>query len=204
MPVIAGPMELARRYRTSYQRPPGSHITSQERYKTNQHSGIRRASARRAKRRWSDSSLQVEDPKASGTPTCVATTCATFLGSAAVVAAHSIMQSGPLTKALVVSAWHLHSEPPPSITLSERSRTDRQSSWSVAAPLLCCVHGSATSERAASCSHRVRPRVPRWPSGLCTATLRDDVGLSQRPAACSRRTQRWGHGCGRLGRYTVA
>ena len=34
MPVIAGPMELARRYRTSYQRPPGSHITSQERYKT--------------------------------------------------------------------------------------------------------------------------------------------------------------------------
>ena len=34
MPVIAGSIELARRYRTSYQRPPGSHITSQERYKT--------------------------------------------------------------------------------------------------------------------------------------------------------------------------
>ena len=34
MPVIAGPMELARRYRTSYQRPPSSHITRQERYKT--------------------------------------------------------------------------------------------------------------------------------------------------------------------------
>ena len=34
MPVIAGSIELARRYRTSYQRPRGSHITSQERYKT--------------------------------------------------------------------------------------------------------------------------------------------------------------------------
>ena len=34
MPVIAGWIELARRYRTSYQRPPGSNVTSQERYKT--------------------------------------------------------------------------------------------------------------------------------------------------------------------------
>ena len=34
MPVIAGSIELARRYRTSYQQPPGSHITSQERYTT--------------------------------------------------------------------------------------------------------------------------------------------------------------------------
>ena len=33
MPIIAGSIELARRYRTSYQRPPSSHITSQERYK---------------------------------------------------------------------------------------------------------------------------------------------------------------------------
>ena len=34
VPVIAGSIELARRYRTSYQRPPGSNVTSQERYKT--------------------------------------------------------------------------------------------------------------------------------------------------------------------------
>ena len=34
MPVIAGSIELARRYRTSYQQPPDSHITSQERYET--------------------------------------------------------------------------------------------------------------------------------------------------------------------------
>ena len=56
-----------------------------------QHSGIRRASARRAKRRWSDSSLQVEDPKASGTPTSLANTCTIFPGSATTMAAHSIM-----------------------------------------------------------------------------------------------------------------
>ena len=34
MPVIAGSIELARRYRTSYQRPSGSNVTSPERYKT--------------------------------------------------------------------------------------------------------------------------------------------------------------------------
>ena len=56
-----------------------------------QHSGIRRASARRAKRRWSDSSLQVEDPKASGTPTSLASISATYLGSATTMAAHSMM-----------------------------------------------------------------------------------------------------------------
>ena len=56
-----------------------------------QHSGNHRASARRAKKRWSDSSLQVEDPKASGTPTSLPNTCATFLGSETTMAAHSIM-----------------------------------------------------------------------------------------------------------------
>ena len=49
------------------------------------------ASARRAKRRWSDSSLQVEDPKASGTPTSLAVTFATFSGSATIAVAHFIM-----------------------------------------------------------------------------------------------------------------
>ena len=34
MPVIAGWIELDRRYPTSYQRPPDSIVTSQERYKT--------------------------------------------------------------------------------------------------------------------------------------------------------------------------
>ena len=34
VPVIAGSIELAWRYRTSYQRPPDSIVTSQERYKT--------------------------------------------------------------------------------------------------------------------------------------------------------------------------
>ena len=56
-----------------------------------QHFAIRRASAHRAKKRWSDSSLQVEDPKASGTPTSLAVTCATFLGLTTVAVAHSIM-----------------------------------------------------------------------------------------------------------------
>ena len=56
-----------------------------------QHFAIWRASARRAKKRWSDSSLRVEDPKASGTPTSLAVTCATFLGSSTIAVAHSIM-----------------------------------------------------------------------------------------------------------------
>ena len=50
MPVIAGSIELARRYRTRYQRPPGSHITSQERYKTTSILAFAVASVRRAKR----------------------------------------------------------------------------------------------------------------------------------------------------------
>ena len=44
-----------------------------------------------SQKRWSDSSLQVEDPKASGTTTSLANTYATFLGSATTIAAHSIM-----------------------------------------------------------------------------------------------------------------
>ena len=44
-----------------------------------------------SQKRWSDSSLQVEDPKASGTPTSLANTCATFTGSATTMTAHSIM-----------------------------------------------------------------------------------------------------------------
>ena len=54
---------------------------------------FRRASVRRARRDGvtSDSSLQVEDPKASGTPTSLANTCATFTGSATTMTAHSIM-----------------------------------------------------------------------------------------------------------------
>ena len=71
---------------------------------------------------------------------------------------------------LFFSAQHLHSDAQPSSTLSERSRTDDQSSQLVAAPLFCwcCAHSSAASERAASYTHRVRPWVPRWPSGLST------------------------------------
>ena len=47
-----------------------------------------------SQKRWSDSSLQVEDPKASGTPTSLANTCAIFPGSATTMAAHSIMLHG--------------------------------------------------------------------------------------------------------------
>ena len=65
---------------------------------------IRRVSGRRGKKRWSDSSLQVEDPKASATPTSLPTACATFLGSATIVVAHSIKKETTLTKALNVSA----------------------------------------------------------------------------------------------------
>ena len=155
-----------------------------------QHSGIRRASARRAKRRWSDSSLQVEDPKASGTPTCLAVTSATFLSSATILVDHDNMNHELSERRSTTSARHHDSEPQPSSMWSERSRTVTQSSQLVAAPLSCCACGTATSERAASCSHRVRPRVPRWLHGLSAAILRDDTGLSQRPAACSRCTQR--------------
>ena len=74
----------------------------------------RRVSERRGKKRWSDSSLQVEDPKASGTPTCLAVTCATFPSSATIVVDRSIMQNGSLTKVLNVSARYLHSDAQPS------------------------------------------------------------------------------------------
>ena len=165
---------------------------------------ICRASGRRGKKRWSDSSLQVEDPKASVAPTCLAITCATFPSSVTILLDHDNMNHELSERRSTTSARDHDSEPQPSSMWSERSRTVTQSSQLVAAPLSCCACGTANSESREPCSHRVRPWVPRWPSGLSTATLRDDFGLPHRPAACPRRTQRWGHGYGRLGRYEVA
>ena len=85
-----------------------------------QHSGIRRASARRAKRRWSDSSLQVEDLKASGTPTSLASTCATFLGSATTMAGRSIMVCALCQRRSLASAQACSSDLPSSCAYSER------------------------------------------------------------------------------------
>ena len=91
-----------------------------------------RASGRRAKKRWSDSSLQVEDPKASATPTSLPTTCATFLGSATIVVAHSTWRMDLSHK----GARRLRSAPAPrapvhtdsaaqSVTLRGRQRRHR-------------------------------------------------------------------------------
>ena len=107
---------------------PTSVITSQERYAKPpikySVSGICRASARRAKRRWSDSSLQVEDPKASGTPTSLANTCATFPGSATTMAAHSIMVCALCQRRSLASAQACSSDLPSSCAYSERYRND--------------------------------------------------------------------------------
>ena len=57
-----------------------------------------------SQKRWSDSSLQVEDPKASGTPTSLANTFATFTGSATTMTAHSIMVCALSQRRLLASA----------------------------------------------------------------------------------------------------
>jgi hypothetical protein len=122
-----------------------------------QHSGIRRASARRAKRRWSDSSLQVEDPKASGTPTSLASTWTTFAGSATTMAAHSIMICALCQRRSLASAQACSSDLPSSCAYSERYRKDGRPLWMVLSALIRSAYVSAASDRAASCSCRVRP-----------------------------------------------
>ena len=69
-----------------------------------QHSGIRCGKRPPSQKRWSDSSLQVEDPKASGTPTSLANTFATFTGSATTMTAHSIMVCALSQRRLLASA----------------------------------------------------------------------------------------------------
>ena len=169
-----------------------------------QHSGIRRASARRAKRRWSDSSLQVEDPKASGTPTSLANTCATFPGSATTMAAHSIMVCALCQRRSLASAQACSSDLPSSCAYSERYRNDGRPLWMVFAALNRSEYVSAASDRAASCSCRVRPRVLWEHFGHSGAIPAASAGEIQQPAACTRRPQRWGRGSGRLERYTDA
>ena len=77
-----------------------------------------------SQKRWSDSSLQVEDPKASGTPTSLANTCASFLGSATTMAAHSIMVCALCQRRLLASAQACSSDLPSSCEYSERYRSD--------------------------------------------------------------------------------
>ena len=122
-----------------------------------QHSGIRRASARRAEREWSDSSLQVEDPKASGTPTSLANIYATFLSSATTTAAHSIMVCALCQRRSLASAQACSSDLPSSCAYLERYRNDCRPLWMVFPALNRSKYVSAASVRAASCSYRVRP-----------------------------------------------
>ena len=86
-----------------------------------QHFGIWRwrASVRGAKKRWSDSSLQVKDPKASGTPTSLANTCVTFSGSATTMAAHSIMVCALCQRRSLASDQACSSDLPSSCEYSE-------------------------------------------------------------------------------------
>ena len=145
-----------------------------------------------AKRRWSDSSLQVEDPKASGTPTSLANTCATFPGSATSIAAHSIMVCALCQRRSLASAQACSSDLSSSCAYSERYSNDGQPLWMVLAALNRSERVSAASHRAASCSYRVGPRVLRQPFGHSGAIPASSTGETQRSTACSRRPQRWG------------
>ncbi len=68
---------------------------------------------RRAKKRWSDSSLQVEDLKASGTPTSLAVACATFPSSSTIAVAHFIMHHDMSRKRIDALRLGCCSEPQP-------------------------------------------------------------------------------------------
>ena len=143
-----------------------------------------------SQKRWSDSSLQVEDPKASGTPTSLANTRATFLGSATTMAAHSIMVCALCQRRLLASAQACSSDLPSSCEYSERYRNDGRPLWMVFAALNRSEYVSAASDRAASCSCCVRPRVLRHHFGHSGAMPAASTGETQRPTACSRRPQR--------------
>ena len=104
MPVIVRALRRIKPEGTHKERSKKHQITSQERYKTINILGIRCASARRAKKRWSDSSLQVEDLKASGTPTSLAVACATFPSSSTIAVAHFIMHHDMSRKRLKTSS----------------------------------------------------------------------------------------------------
>ena len=157
-----------------------------------QHSGIRRASARRAKRRWSDSSLQVEDLKASGTPTSLASTCATFLGSATTMAGRSIMVCALCQRRSLASAQACSSDLPSSCAYSERYRNDGRPLWMVFSALNRSEYVSAASDRAASAPHRVRTAVLWQHSGHSGVMQAATIGQSCQPVACFRRPQCWG------------
>ena len=66
---------------------------------------------------------------------------------------HAGWTSHGTIKALLDSAWQLHSDAQPSSASSERFRTDAQSSQFIAAPLFCSAHSPTASERAANCGH---------------------------------------------------
>ena len=141
------------------------------------------ASAHRAKRRWSDSSLQVEDPKASGTSTSLANTDASLPGSATTMAAHSIMVCALCQRRSLASAQACSSDLPSSCEYSERYRNDSRPLWMVFAALNRSEYVSAASDRAVSCSCRVRPRVLRQHFGHSGAMPAASTGETQRPTA---------------------
>ena len=74
------------RHRTSYQRPPGSIVTSQDWYKTTNILAFREHADRDGVMRWSDGSLQVLDLKAAVAPLC----------SGMIVDAHSSSPAAPV------------------------------------------------------------------------------------------------------------
>ena len=159
MPVIAGWIELARRYRTSYQRPPGSNVTSQEMYPSanilafavQAHAEPRGDGVTAAFRSKTRRLLALPRPWRTHL------TCATFPGSATSIAAHSIMVCALCQRRSLASAQACSSDLPSSCAYSERYRNDGRPLWMVFSALNRSEYVSAASDRAASCSCRIRP-----------------------------------------------
>ena len=159
MPVIAGSIELAWRYRTSYQRPSGSNVTSQERYKTTNilgfavqaHAEPRGDGVTAAFRSKTRRLLALPRPWRTHAPPFRARASATS------IAAHSIMVCALCQRRSLASAQACSSDLPSSCEYSERYRNDRRPLWMVLSALNRSEYVSAASDRAASCSCRVQP-----------------------------------------------
>ena len=159
-----------------------------------QHSGIRCGKRPPSQKRWSDSSLQVEDPKASGTPTSLANTFATFTGSATTMTAHSIKHHGlcTLTKALARLRSDLLSRPALVVSIFGTI----QQRWRAVMDGICSLEPQRTRLRSLGQSRELQ--LPRTTAsapcrfGHSGAMPAARTGEIQRPTACPRPPQRWG------------
>ena len=163
MPVIAGWIELARRYRTSYQRPPGSNVTSQEMYPSanilafavQAHAEPRGGGVTAAFRSKTRRPLALPRPWRTHAP-------------------HSTFPVARRPQWPPIPSWFVHSakgarspplasaqacssDLPSSCAYLERYRNDCRPLWMVFPALNRSKYVSAASVRAASCSYRVRP-----------------------------------------------